>query len=132
MICTECGAEVPDNMIVCDCFRVAADTEIETRYLDLFVSGGPLFLQCAPTSDHHILPIDGNCLTLCHKKRFRRAETRKLYAGEVRTKYEDMTSGKKPDWCVDCLKRAFQSANAGKTQPVSGDSRERQTQKSSL
>lgn len=121
MICTKCGAEVPagqgykkDNQLVCTCFLVHADNEIETRALKLFSDGRPLWLTNAPSSGHHIMPNPANCLTLCHKKRLGHPETRGISGLDVANKAAEMKAGKKPDWCVECLLKA-QSAN---TEPV--------------
>ena len=125
MICTKCGAEIPEGKIACTCFLVHADNELEARALKLFSDGRPLWLTNAPSSGHHILPAPGNCLTLCHKKRLGHPEVRGLSGLDVANESASMKAGKKPQWCVECLQKA-QSANAEKSQPVPGRPGERQ------
>ena len=130
MTCTKCGAEVPDNQLACSCFMVAADNEIESRALKAFASGSGIYLTTAPTSGYHLMPNARGCLTLCHKKRCGRPENKLVFAEDIRKKDAELTAGKKPDWCVECLKKALQSANAEKPQPIPGRPVERQQQKS--
>lgn len=72
MFCEKCGSEVPPNKLICDCFQVSMDQEIESRGLHLFVQGGPLYLTETQT-DRHLLPrrLSKGILTLCHKKRYK-------------------------------------------------------------
>jgi hypothetical protein len=110
---------------------VAVDNEIEARALKNFAEqGSRLFLTSSPSSGYHLMPMPQDCLSLCRKKRYHRPETRIIFADEIRKKGLAITSGKKPDWCMDCLMKALQSANAGKSQPVPCASEERQQQKS--
>jgi len=130
MTCPKCGAEVPEGKIACRCFLVAVDDEIETLALKNFAEGFALYLTSSLSSGYHLMPMPRGCLTLCRKKRYGRPETRIIFADEIRKKGLDITSGKKPDWCMDCLMKALQSANAGKPVTVTGAPEERQQQKS--
>jgi hypothetical protein len=110
MVCPKCGAKIPEGKIACDCFRAAFDNEVEAKALGRFASHDvPLYLMRAATGGHHILPIDGNCLSLCRKKRHQHPETRKLYSEEARKKGLAVTNGAKPDWCWDCLSKALKA-----------------------
>jgi hypothetical protein len=128
MTCTKCGAEVPEGKIACQCFLVAVDDEIEALALKNFAAGARLFLTSSPSSGYHLMPNQRDCLSLCRKKRYHGPETRPIFADEIRKKGLAITSGKKPDWCMDCLMKALQSANAGKPVTVTGAPEERQPQ----
>lgn len=136
MICPKCGAEVPaelgwkgDNQLVCDCFRIELDTELERKNLEAFAQrGGPLYLTSALSSHYHLLPTERRAITLCRKKRYMRPETRTIFAAEIRKKGEQLAAGAKPDWCMECLTKALQSANAGRSQTVTESPAERQPQ----
>jgi len=76
MTCPSCHAEVPPGQLVCDCFQVNADKEVQERALAAFIQRGQLLYRTsALTSGHHLLPARKNCLSLCHKKRFHFAKT---------------------------------------------------------
>jgi len=75
MTCPSCHAEVPPGQLVCDCFKVNADKEVQERALAAFIADRSyLFRTSALTSGHHLLPTGRNALSLCGKKRFQRAE----------------------------------------------------------
>lgn len=128
MICSKCGAEVPDNKLVCKCFLVACDNEIESRALAEFNDSHPIFMTSAPSSGYHLLPIDGKCITLCRKKRVGHPETRRIYPNSLIKAREDLIKARE-DWCRPCLQKLYQSANAGLTQPAKDTPVERQQQK---
>jgi hypothetical protein len=106
MTCPHCHAEIPSNKLVCDCFQVQGDNELQDRTLKLFVADrGYLFVTRAATSGHHLLPTARNCLALCHKKRFQRADVsvidiRQFRDSQIAVK---QTPGSPPDrFCKAC------------------------------
>jgi hypothetical protein len=75
MTCPSCHAEVPPGQLVCNCFQVNADNEVQERALAGFLNDSVLWVTRAATSGRHILPASKTALSLCHKKRFQRADT---------------------------------------------------------
>lgn len=96
MRCNKCKADIPDELLVCPgCTEKRADEELERISLARFAAGeAGLFI----TGSKHLVPASHQpVLTLCHKKRFKRAATRPLGPRE-----------KLPTdpLCVDCLRVA--------------------------
>jgi hypothetical protein len=105
LICKKCGAEIPDNKIACDCFRVEADRETRTRALEAFKSGhGCLYLVSASTQParRHLLPRKGQCVSLCGKQFYKaNPETQVIW----KTQFPDLRLIK-PHACPLCIEVA--------------------------
>lgn len=140
MICSKCGAEVPDDKLVCDCFAVQSDNEAQRIALARFMSdGGWLFLT---HSGDHLLPASHDSLTLCRLlkvtgdetkagfRRFKNPEVDKIHRAQLQKPWSDRV-------CQKCMAVVYaaagealsQSANAGESQPTKDNRAERQQQK---
>lgn len=139
MICIKCGAEVPDDRLVCDCFQVEADTEAQRISISRFMSDdGSLFLT---HSGDHLLPASKNSLTLCRLKvrssgtfkRFKNPEVDSIRRAQLQKPWSDRV-------CKECMavltqmaaEALSQSANAGKEQNVHDSRLERQQLKTTI
>jgi hypothetical protein len=67
MICKQCGAEVPEGQLVCDCFKVEMDNELEQKGIEGFQNNRPLLL----TKGFGHLLAPRAFMTLCHEKRYK-------------------------------------------------------------
>lgn len=67
MMCSKCGAEVPENKLVCNCFQVTADQEMLRIAIARFMDDeGWLWLTHL---GDHLLPASRNSFTLCRLMR---------------------------------------------------------------
>src|SRR5271154_4709213 len=127
MVCSKCGAEVPDNKLVCDCFAVEADGEAARIALARFMADeGWLFLT---HSGDHLLPSSRDSLTLCRLVKVTGDETKAGFRRFKHAKVDDIRRAQlqKP-WsdrvCQKCMAVVYaaageslsQSANAGPAQ----------------
>ena len=107
-ICQKCGAEVPPNQLVCTCFQVPLDQEIEKRGLESFANpkgnGASGYLYRTETG--HLSPARNTqgVLMLCGKQRYKtNVETSVL----DRERFEKIMAG--PEWkeelCIGCAQK---------------------------
>jgi hypothetical protein len=129
MVCSKCGAEVPDDKLVCDCFAVEADNEAARIGLARFLADeGWLFLT---HSGDHLLPASKDSLTLCRLikttgdetkagfRRFKNPGVDKIYRAQLQKPWSDRV-------CQKCMAVVYaaagqalsQSANAEEPQAI--------------
>jgi len=101
MMCSKCGAEVPEGKLICDCFQADADNETEKRALEKFALGSILYVR-TKGSTLHLLPLEKFCLTLCRNERVKRPSTRIFYA-------KDLKTAASIGLCAICRRKAEQS-----------------------
>ena len=75
MVCQKCGAEVPEGQIICTCFQVPLDQEIEKRGLESFANpkGNGASGCLYRTQTGHLSPTrkTQGVLMLCGKQRYK-------------------------------------------------------------
>ena len=136
MTCKKCGAEVPDNKLVCDCFQVEADNEAKRIGIARFMADqGSLFLT---SSGDHLLPASRNSLTLCgltkpagEFRRFNNPEVSEIRRAQLPKAVSDRICKKCMEIVTQMAAAALlQSANAEGPQPTKDGLEERQTKNS--
>ena len=136
MICTKCGAEVPNNKLVCDCFQVEADEEAKRIAIARFMADqDSLFLA---SSGDHLLLASHNSLTICGLRNSKTGAYRRFKHPDVseirRAQLQKPWSDRVCEACMSIVTRMAaealaQSANAGGELPTKGSLEERLQQK---
>lgn len=138
MMCSKCGAEVPDNQLVCNCFAVEADNESQRISLARFMADeGCLYLT---HSGDHLLPASRDSLTLCRVvkvtgdqtkagfRRFKHPEVDPIRRAQLQKPWSDRVCQKCMEVVMAAASDALQSANAGNPLNVTEPPAERQRQ----
>jgi hypothetical protein len=136
MICSKCGAVVPDDKLVCDCFAVEADNEAQRIGLARFLADeGWLYLT---HSGDHLLPSSRDSLTLCRLikvngdmsksgfRRFKNPEVDRIHRAQLQKPWSDRVCQKCMAVVYAAAGEALQSANAERSLGVMDRSVERQ------
>lgn len=124
MICSKCGAEVPDNQLVCNCFAVEADNEASRIALARFMADeGWLYLT---HSGDHLLPASRDSLTLCRAvkvtgdqtqagfRRFKHPEVDKIHRAQLQKPWSDRV-------CQKCMAVVYAAAGEALSQSANAE-----------
>lgn len=117
LICSKCGAEVPDGQLVCSCFLQVMYAEIESIALARFRQGGDLFRMDGARSGNHLLSVKGRGWTLCRPKLFKRASVARFprhLLGDP-SKARNLEALQKST-CPKCLDILLRSLSEGKSE----------------
>jgi hypothetical protein len=89
MICKQCGAEVPEGKLVCDCFSIKANDEIAQRSVEMFEERGWPLVLTGRTAGGHLISRSGR-MVFCQQKKYRTAPKGVLFTPAALKKSDEL------------------------------------------